>query len=234
MTLNEIHSLIGPYALDALDAEERAYFEAHLGQCEECRAELAGFVATTMRLGDVPALTPPPEFKQRLMTAVTHTPQERPIVTALASRSRLRRTLPRLAVAAATVFALGGFGAFAAEYQRNTDLEAQQNMMTRVFTASDSDFNFAKLKTGGSLRMITSHSVGSAVMIATDLPALPGKSYQLWIIKKGDAQSQGVFDANSSMKLMKRTSGADTVAVTIEPAGGSKSPTTPALAAMPI
>lgn len=234
MTLNDVHSLIGPYALNALDADERAFFEGHLGQCEECRAELAGFLATATRLGDVPALPPPPDFKQRLMTAVTNTPQERPIVTALASRSRLRRTLPRLAVAAATVVALGGIGASVTEHQRNTNLEAQQNTITRVFTASDSETSLTKLKAGGSFRMVQSRSAGSAVIIASDLPAVPGKSYQLWIVKGSDAQSQGVFDAKSSMKLMKDISGADTVAVTLEPEGGSESPTTPAIASMPV
>ena len=234
MTTNDVHSLIAPFALDALDADDRARFEAHLEQCEECRAELAGFLATATRLGDVPALTPPPEFKQRLMAAVTHTPQERPIVTALASRSRLRRTLPRLAVAAATVVALGSSGALAAEHQRNTNLEAQQAAMTRVLTASDSERSLTELKAGGSFRIVKSRSAGGAVIIASELPGIPGKTYQLWIVMGNKAKSQGVFDAASSVKLLNDTSGADSVAVTIEPEGGSDSPTTPAIASMPV
>lgn len=234
MTLNEIHSLIAPYALDALDADERARFEEHLTQCEECRAELAGFLATASRLGDVPAQMPPAELKQRLMTAVARTPQERPIVTALASRSRLRRTLPRLAVAAVTVAALGGFGAAAVEYQRNNDLVAQQTTMTKVLTASDAERNVANLKSGGTLQMIKSKSVGGAILIASDLPDLPGKTYQLWTIRGKDARSEGLVGPKSSMNLMKDTKGADTVAITIEPAGGSKSPTSPAIASMPV
>ena len=234
MTLNDVHSLIAPYALDALDDDDRVHFEAHLDQCQECHDQLAGFLATATRLGYVPALTPSPEFKQRLMAAVANTPQERPIVTTLASRRRPRRIFPRLAVAAATIVALGGIGALAAEYQRNTNLEAQQDTITRVFAASDSETSSANLKSGGSFRMVMSRSAGSAVIIASDLPDVPGKSYQLWIVKGSDAQSQGVFDAKSSMKLMEDTSGGDSISVTIEPEGGSKSPTTPAIATMPI
>lgn len=230
----DIHSLIGPYALDALDADDRVRFEAHLEQCDECRPELASFLATATRLGDVASQKPPAELKQRLMAAVAHTPQERPIVTALASRSGLRQILPRFAVAAATVIALGGFGAFAVEHQRNGDLQAQQNTMTQVFTAADAERTVANLKDGGTLQMIKSQSVGGAVLIASDLPTLAGKTYQLWTITDGTAHSEGLIGPKSSMKLMNDTSGADTVAITIEPAGGSESPTTPAIAAMPI
>ena len=235
MTINDIHSLIAPYALDALDADERARFEAHLEQCEECRAELTGFLATATRLGDVPAQMPPPEFRQRLMKKVAHTAQERPIVTALAGhRGKVRNALPRLAVAAATVVALGGFGAFAVEHQRNSELEAQQATMTEVFTAADAKRSTAPLKAGGMFQMIQSKSTGGAVLIASDLPALKGKTYQLWTIRDGDTHSEGLIGPKSSMQLVQDTGDADTVAVTIEPAGGSESPSTPPIAAMPV
>jgi len=234
MTVNDIHSLIAPYALDALDAEERAEFEAHLEQCEECRAELAGFLATATVLGDVPAQSPPPELKQRLMGAVARTPQERPIVKALVSHAKLRRSFPRFSVAAATVAALAGFSAFAVEYQRNSDLEAQQTSMTQVFTAADAQRSVATLKAGGTFQMVESKSVGDAVLIAADLPAIRDKAYQVWTIRDGDAHSEGLIGPKSGMKLMKNIKGAESVAVTIEPDGGSKKPSTRPIAAMPI
>jgi anti-sigma-K factor RskA len=234
MTLNEIHSLIAPYALDAIDADERARFEAHLEQCDECRTELAGFLATASRLGDVPAQTPPPELRAHLMEAVTHTAQERPIVTALASHGRLRRTLPRLAVAAAMVVAVGSLGAYAVEHQRKNDLQAQQAGMTEVLTAADAERFAAPLKSGGTLQMVESKSTGGAVLIASDLPALEGKTYQLWTMKGDEAHSEGLIGSKSSMKLVPDITDADTIAVTIEPAGGSKEPSSPPIASMPV
>lgn len=234
MTTNDIHSLIAPYALDALDADERARFEAHLEHCTECRSELAGFVATATRLGDVPSTPPPAELKERLMAQVALTPQERPIVTALSGRGRIRRTLPRIAVAAATVVALSGLGAFAVEHQRNNDLRTTQQALTRVLTASDAKTSRAGLEGGGNVRMIASSSRGLAVVLVADLPAIKGKTYQLWTIRNGHARSEGLFDAASTMKLVKDTIGAQTVAITVEPAGGSDTPTTPPIAAMPI
>lgn len=230
----DVHSLIAPYALDALDADERARFEVHLDQCDDCRSELGGFLATAARLGDVPSQQPPAEFKARLMEVVSNTPQERPIVTALAGRSKLRRALPRSIAAAATVIALAGIGGFAVEHERNSDLRADQAAMTRILAASDAERSVANLKTGGSLQMLKSARAGGAVLIASDLPKVSGKTYQLWTIADGKAKSQGLIAPASSMKLVKDTSGADTVAITIEPEGGSKAPTTTPIAAMPV
>ena len=47
----DAHTLLAPYAMDALDDAEREAFETHLEVCEECREELAGFVETAARLG---------------------------------------------------------------------------------------------------------------------------------------------------------------------------------------
>ena len=37
----DVHDLTAAYALDALEPAEAEAYEAHLGQCEECRAQLA-------------------------------------------------------------------------------------------------------------------------------------------------------------------------------------------------
>ena len=87
----DLHSLIAPYALDALEADDRSRFEAHLALCEQCRAELVGFVATAARLGEAEAATPPAELRERLVTMAASTSQEHPVVTALSQRSRVRR-----------------------------------------------------------------------------------------------------------------------------------------------
>ena len=51
----EAHTLIGPYALDALDDGERADFERHLAECATCRDEVAGLRRTVVRLADAVA-----------------------------------------------------------------------------------------------------------------------------------------------------------------------------------
>jgi anti-sigma factor RsiW len=38
----EIHTLTGPYVLDAVDDDERVAFERHLAVCAACTAEING------------------------------------------------------------------------------------------------------------------------------------------------------------------------------------------------
>lgn len=64
------HALAGPYALDALDAPERARFERHLRRCASCPAEVRGFAAVAASLGLAAATTPPPALKGRVLADV--------------------------------------------------------------------------------------------------------------------------------------------------------------------
>lgn len=64
------HALAGPYALDALDAGERARFERHLRRCATCPAEVRGFADVAASLGLAAAATPPPALKGRVLADV--------------------------------------------------------------------------------------------------------------------------------------------------------------------
>lgn len=55
----DIHTLVGPYALDALEPAERQQFEQHLAVCDVCWAEVLTAVDTAQRLDAVrPRLGP--------------------------------------------------------------------------------------------------------------------------------------------------------------------------------
>nr|WP_255651220.1 anti-sigma factor [Cesiribacter sp. SM1] len=62
---------------------------------------------------------------------------------------------------------------------------------------------------------------------AGSLPAAPsGKQYQLWAIVDGKPVDAGIFDATGlQLKKMRQIQNASAFAVTLEPAGGSPSPT---------
>jgi anti-sigma-K factor RskA len=62
--------LSGAYALDALDAAERARFERHLATCRTCPDEVRGFAETATVLGLAAAVTPPPALKGRVLADV--------------------------------------------------------------------------------------------------------------------------------------------------------------------
>ncbi|HEY1175361.1 MAG TPA: zf-HC2 domain-containing protein, partial [Phytomonospora sp.] len=49
---DDVHTLVGAYALDALDDLDRARVERHLGRCPSCAGEAAELTATAARLAD--------------------------------------------------------------------------------------------------------------------------------------------------------------------------------------
>lgn len=51
--IDEPHILLGAYILGGLDAAERGRFEAHLGQCAQCRAQAAEFAGLPAILSKV-------------------------------------------------------------------------------------------------------------------------------------------------------------------------------------
>ncbi|MCW2831727.1 MAG: hypothetical protein JWP31_2419 [Aeromicrobium sp.] len=222
----DLHSLMAPYALDALAPDERIRFQNHLDDCVDCQAELAGFEATAARLGDAVSQTPPAALRNRLLAEISSTPQVRPVVTSLAERRGLRRTLPRLAMAAAFMVGTVGVGGYVVEHQNAQDVRQHSADIQRVLAAGDAktvEKNFSK---GGNVRMVMSASKDSAVIFANQLPDPGrGKVYQVWMIDDDEPTSQGWFKSSDEM-IMDGITKADSVAVTVEPKGGSEQPTT--------
>ncbi|MGZ4705939.1 MAG: anti-sigma factor family protein, partial [Acidimicrobiales bacterium] len=55
---SEVEELIGAFALDAVDADEREAVERHLADCPRCRNELAGHLEVAALLGNTGAPAP--------------------------------------------------------------------------------------------------------------------------------------------------------------------------------
>ncbi|MET0469059.1 MAG: anti-sigma factor [Aeromicrobium sp.] len=230
----DLHSLMAPYALDALDQDERSRFEAHLDQCVDCRVELSGFMATAVRLGDAVSHTPPPALRDRLLAEISVTPQERPIVSSLAERRGLRRALPRLAMAAAFLIGAVGVGGFLVERENAQDEHQQNVAISAVIGADDVQSVGQEFETGGSVKMMMSASEDTAVIIAKELPKPDdGQVYQVWMIDPDGPTSHGTFETDGQM-VMHGLADADRVAVTVEPAGGSDQPTSAPIATIPV
>jgi anti-sigma-K factor RskA len=97
----DLHDLTAAYALDALDPEEAEAYERHLGQCEECREQLAELngTATALAFGTV-APPPPARLRESILDAAA---AERTNVVPLLRRQWVSRGLAVAAAAAACV-----------------------------------------------------------------------------------------------------------------------------------
>src|SRR5438874_5018868 len=102
----DLHDLTAAYALDALEPTETEAYEEHLGQCEDCRAQLAELndTAAALAFGAV-APTPPSRLRAAILDAAA---AERTNVIPLPQRRWKPRALAVAAAAAACVAV--GFG----------------------------------------------------------------------------------------------------------------------------
>ncbi len=103
MTNDELHELTPAYALDALAADERRDYEAHLSDCQRCRTELAELSETVGALAYAAAgPVPSEELRDRILVAA----REEGPSNVIALRPRRTRLYAGVAVAAAACAAL--------------------------------------------------------------------------------------------------------------------------------
>ena len=80
--MSDIHKLSGAYALDAVDDIERARFEQHLAECEDCRDEVASLRETAALLAETTAVTPPPSLRDSVLAGISQVRPLPPVVAA--------------------------------------------------------------------------------------------------------------------------------------------------------
>lgn len=109
MTMPEMHTLTGAFAVDALSEMERAQFERHLRECVPCAQEVLELQMTATRLGAALAEEPPPELKRRVLAQAMATRQQPPRARfESGERIKDRRRAPRWVIGAATAAAVVG------------------------------------------------------------------------------------------------------------------------------
>ncbi|MGW4893172.1 anti-sigma factor [Kitasatospora sp. NPDC004240] len=239
----DLHLLTGAYALHALDDEHDA-FEEHLGRCETCREEVAGFTAALARLATPHALPPPPAVRARVLARLEHERQlpplrrsaDRPAPTARA-RAGFRGSRWQRFALAASLAAATTLGVFAVRQHEQAEqaqataeqLRSQQAAFGELLTAPDARVTTAGAADGGSGTgtVVWSASRNQAGFLAAGLPAPgPGRVYELWLDHAGTLSPAGLLpDGDGALLLTAPLDGARAVGVTIEPAGGSAQPT---------
>ncbi|WP_166024456.1 anti-sigma factor [Streptomyces chilikensis] len=238
MTTTDPHALTGAYALHALDGREAAAFERHLAGCDACGQEVAEFTATTARLALASTVRTPPAMRDQVLRRVTTVRQTPP---GAAPPQRVRRGVRRGGgpvrwALAASVAAAVAFGATAVwQYERAEDArlraaqtQRQAEALAEVLAAPDARSRSARMA-GGAGTLVVSPGRDRAVFVATGMSPPPrGKVYQLWFADGEEMRSAGLMaPGRGSQTVLMRgpVGGASDVGITVEPAGGSKQPT---------
>lgn len=152
-------------------------------------------------------------------------------------RSRARRIGQiALAAAVAVVLAIGGW-VVGRQQQVGQSVHQQQSAQSRLLRASDAQIHRQPMRGHGSVSYVVSQKQNAAMAIVSGNPKPgSGKTFQLWTMHgpKGDQpKPDRTFSGAGSHPVWLKTnvSSAAAVAVTVEPKGGSKQPTTKPFAA---
>src|SRR3954468_2633685 len=171
----DVHTLIGAYALDALEDDEREEFERHLADCEPCREEVVGFRRTAVRLAEAAAVVPPPRMHGRVMQEIAATPQVRDTPgTPVRGAGRRMPPRSRLWLAAAAVLAVAsvGLGGVAwNQYQAAQDARRTSQAITQILADRQAHAVTQRLPGGANATLVVAQD--RAVLAGSALPALP-------------------------------------------------------------
>jgi hypothetical protein len=229
----DLHTLTGAYVLDAIDdpAEEHR-FGRHLRRCQSCAAEVRGLREVTTSLALAAAAEPPPAMRERVIAAVRQTRQAAP-ETKRHTRSWRPKVAPVLAVAAAVAIILAvAAGIRLASTQRQLSAaQARAQAIAAVLSAPDARILSGRTTVGGVATVVVSAARRDLIVAMAGLRPLPnGQVYQLWLIGPPRTRSAGLLPAavrgRAGPVLATGLAAGDKLGMTIEPAGGTRQPTT--------
>jgi anti-sigma-K factor RskA len=234
----DIHTLTGPYVLDAVDDLERTGFEQHLSVCVPCGAEVRGLRESLVKLTAGIAMTPPASLKPAVLAQAATLRQLPPRLRVPAgTASSTERKRPRIALrslvalAAAFLAAATGGGIAIDQYRDNTAAAAISASANAILSQPDARTFHGAVAAGGQATIVVSGKQDAGALLVRDLRPLPGnKTYQLWLIDStSTAHSAGLTNGKSTTPTIITGGLADKIAfaVTVEPKGGSTQPTVP-------
>jgi anti-sigma-K factor RskA len=227
--VEHVDELIYGQALYALSADEEEQVALHVAECERCRRRLREAEALAASLAyAAPSVDPPSDLRARVLASVEPVVGAAPApaepvsepVTPAPRRPRFAWwprvsavAVPALGVA---VVALAIWGA------------SQRNRVSSL----ESSLQHAQVTRVGSLGSAVTKAGGQTTLFASIRSAPSGKTYEAWVIRGKVPIPAGIFEGGGTLelRLTQAAKPGDVIAITVEPAGGTKQPTTPSIA----
>lgn len=224
----ELLELATPYALGAVSDDERADIDRRVAAAPNAVAaafhdEVRG-VREAMAVASAATAAEPPAYLRAAILGRLE-PARPEHVRQFSWRTAL------LAAAAAIVVGLSAFGL--GVLMRPAPTVAEQVMSAPDVRTVSSPLG------GGTATFMFSHDRNAGVLVMNNVPPpKPGTVYQMWLVGANGAKPAGTMDTAAvapSTKATVRELGTSTaLAFTVEPGSGSKQPTLPILAQLPL
>jgi anti-sigma-K factor RskA len=216
---------LSAYALGCLDESEDRLVSEHLSGCHICRTELQSFQSVADQLAlAAPDAVPSPELKHRLLQRVDGV---RPTRSESVRKPLFRFLSLKGALGLLLILAL---------LVSNILLWRQVNQMAAAITGPQGmraiALHSSALKPDASGFVIISADGENGVLVVDQLPVLETeRTYQLWLVRNKTNTSAALFSVDQhgyrGVRIMSPESlfVYSEIRVTIEPAGGSATPT---------
>ncbi|KMO74733.1 anti-sigma factor [Mycolicibacterium obuense] len=234
----ELLTLATPYALHALSDHEaddidRRLSEASPEVAEAFRAEVRAVRETMAVIAEATAVEPPPELRAQVLRQIQRGGGGGAAVRSLGPKRRRWATV-MLAAAAVVAVGLGALGVGVAMRP-----SASESTTDQIFAAPDVRTVSGDIPGGGTATVVFSRERDSGVLVMNNVtPPKAGTVYQMWLVAADGPHSAGTMDAGavtpSTTAVLPDLGSSQSLAFTVEPPGGSKEPTTPVFAQLPL
>ena len=241
MAHEDYKEMIAAHALSALDAAEARALNEHLETCRECRRDLAEWeaVAASLALSADP-IEPSADVRKTILERVRTEPQARSekspanVVPLPRAQRNLWNSLGSLGQIAAVILFAALLIAVIVLWKQNR-APHQDSQLVEILSSPGARMKdlHGTNEAPGATAKIVFDSTGRALLIVNGLPKPPqGKEYQLWFIESKLSPRPGnTFStdqagrAQAEQHMLAQDGDYSVLAVTLEPAGGVKSPT---------
>jgi anti-sigma-K factor RskA len=218
MTHEKFDELKEAYALGALPEDEAKAMESYLADNPDRRPEMEDLYAVSNLLAYTPAeYDPPKTLRNNIMDTIQAESGEQSTRSTPNPLQRLGSYIgfQRLALGAAAI-------AIAALLSWNAVLQF----------GNDQPLTY-ELQGSGAAEKVKAEVVEMEedrfVLVAENMPPMPeDQTMQIWVIRDGEPQPAGTFRPSEGLAatpVAMPIKGDETIAVTVEPAGGSEQPT---------
>ncbi len=222
--------------MGALSAEEMDRVAADVARYPELRAELEEISRTIEEIAPVEGMTPSAGLRGRVLDQIS----PRAEVIPMPPRRSYLMVASFIGMFLASGLALWFWSDLQKTNSRLADLESRANATEIAYSRAAEELSLLRDRENHVVRMSTSETETQAFAVlywnestrtvwidAERMPALnEGEQYQLWAIDENGPVDAGVFDGKrDGLQKLKEVRSADQFAVTVEPEGGSSSPT---------
>lgn len=227
----DVEDLLGAYALDALDDDERDAVEHHLRDCPRCRAEVADFreTAALLAYGGAEA---PPGIWEKIQASLEEAPPRLELARVVPI-DRAPRWRQVLVANAAVVLLVAAIGVVALRGGRNDDSGPGGLTAAVAAAANHPDGRTVHLAAAGgegSADLVILD--GQAYLVRNSLPPLPDdETYQLWGQQGETKVSLGVLGSKPGQAIVSAAATYQAMAITAEKKPGVVSSSNPAIVA---